>query len=115
MGDGSLGFYAMEYDTALRHNLPFVTILGNDATWSIDKNFQLAYFGRAVATDLRPMRYDCLVQAIGGHGEHVEAASEMGPAVQRSLDSGMPSLIDISINPAQSPLADAMIARRQRG
>ena len=113
MGDGSLGFYAMEYDTALRHNLPFVTILGNDATWSIDKNFQLAYFGRAVATDLRPMRYDRLVQAIGGHGEQVEAASEMGPAVQRALDSGQPSLIDIAISPAQSPLADAMIARRQ--
>ncbi len=115
MGDGSLGFYAMEYDTALRHNLPFVTILGNDATWSIDKNFQLAYFGRAVATDLRPMRYDRLVQAIGGHGEQVGAASEMGPAVRRALDSGKPSLIDIAIEAAQSPLADAMIARRQRG
>ena len=113
MGDGSLGFYAMEYDTALRHNLPFVTILGNDATWSIDKNFQLAYFGRAVATDLRPMRYDRMVEAIGAHGEHVEKASEMAPAVQRALDSGKPSLIDIAINPAQSPLADAMIARRQ--
>ena len=113
MGDGSLGFYAMEFDTALRHNLPFVTILGNDATWSIDKNFQLAYFGRAVATDLRPMRYDRMVEAIGAHGSHVETASEFGPAVQRAQDSGKPSLIDISIDPAQSPLADAMIARRQ--
>ncbi len=113
MGDGSLGFYAMEYDTALRHNLPFVTILGNDATWSIDKNFQLAYFGRAVATDLRHTRYDRMVEAIGAHGGHVEQASEMGPAVQRALDSGKPSLIDITIDPAQSPLADAMIARRQ--
>ena len=88
MGDGSLGFYAMEYDTALRHNLPFVTILGNDATWSIDKNFQLAYFGRAVATDLRPMRYDRMVEAIGAHGEHVERASEMAPAVQRAFGFG---------------------------
>ena len=79
MGDGSLGFYAMEYDTALRHNLPFVTILGNDATWSIDKNFQLAYFGRAVATDLRPMRYDRVVEAIGGHGDHVETGVGAGP------------------------------------
>ena len=61
------------------------------------------------------MRYDRLVQAIGGHGEHIKAASDMGPAVQRALDSGQPSLIDIAISPAQSPLADAMIARRQRG
>ena len=113
MGDGSLGFYPMEYDTALRHNLPFVSILGNDATWSIDKNFQLAYFGRAVATDLRHIRYDRVVEAIGGHGDHAETASDVGPAVRRALDSGKPSLIDVSIQAAQSPLADAMIARRQ--
>ena len=41
IGDGSFGFYAMEYDTAVRHNLPFTAIMGNDATWGIDKNFQL--------------------------------------------------------------------------
>ena len=112
MGDGSLGFYAMEYDTALRHNLPITTILGNDATWSIDKNFQLAYFGRAVATDLRPLRYDKVVEAIGGHGEHVEEAKDLAPAINRALDSNIPSLIDVTIRSAQSPLADAMIARR---
>ena len=112
MGDGSLGFYAMEYDTALRHNLPFTTILGNDSTWSIDKNFQLAYFGRAVATDLRPLRYDRVVEAIGGHGEHVEEAQDLAPAIQRASDSKLPSLVDVTIRSAQSPLADAMIARR---
>ena len=104
MGDGSLGFYAMEYDTALRHNLPITTILGNDATWSIDKNFQLAYFGRAVSTDLRPLRYDKVVEAIGGHGEHVEESKDLAPAINRALDSNIPSLVDVSIRSAQSPL-----------
>ena len=31
-GDGSFGFNGMEYDTAVRFNLPIVGIVGNDAT-----------------------------------------------------------------------------------
>ena len=111
-GDGSLGFYTMEFDTALRHNLPIVAMLGNDATWSIDKNFQLAYYGRAVATDLRRIRYDKVIEAIGGHGEHVEEARELGPAIERAIGAKKPALIDISTRSKQSPLADAMVARR---
>ena len=112
IGDGSLGFYTMEFDTALRHNLPFTAILGNDSVWGIDRNFQLAYYGRAVATDLRTVRYDKVVEAIGGHGEHVEEAEQIGPAIQRALASNKPSLVDITIRSAQSPLADAMVARK---
>lgn len=112
IGDGSVGFYTMEYDTAIRHNLPFTAVLGNDSAWSIDKNFQLAYFGRAVATDLRDVRYDKVVEAIGGHGEHVEEAEQLAPAIKRALESNKPALVDVTIRPAQSPLADAMVARR---
>lgn len=112
IGDGSVGFYTMEYDTAIRHNLPFTAVLGNDSAWSIDKNFQLAYFGRAVATDLRDVRYDKVVEAIGGHGEHVEEAGQLAPAIKRALESNKPALVDVTIRPAQSPLADAMVARR---
>jgi acetolactate synthase-1/2/3 large subunit len=112
IGDGSVGFYTMEFDTALRHNLPFTTILGNDSVWGIDRNFQKAYYGRAVATDLRTIRYDRVVEAIGGHGEHVESPQDLGPAISRALASGKPSLVDITIRSVQSPLADAMITRR---
>ena len=36
-GDGAFGFNGMEFDTAVRHNLPVVMILGNDSEWCIDK------------------------------------------------------------------------------
>ena len=112
MGDGSFGFYTMEYDTCIRHNLPITVVLGNDATWGIDKTFQVAYFGRAVGTDLRRVRYDKVVDAVGGYAEHVEDPKEVGPAVARALDSGRPSVVDMSVRSGASPLADAMIARR---
>ena len=115
IGDGAFGFYSMEYDTCIRHNLPITTVLGNDATWGIDKTFQVAYFGRAVGTDLRHIRYDKVVEAIGGYTEHVEEPGEVAGAVQRALASGRPSLVDVSVRSGASPLASAMIARRTGG
>ena len=111
-GDGSFGFYPMEYDTCLRHNLPITTVLGNDATWGIDKTFQVAYYGRAIGTDLRFIRYDQVVAAIGGYAEYVEKPAEVGPAVERAINSGRPSLVNIAVRSGASPLAEAMINRR---
>jgi acetolactate synthase-1/2/3 large subunit len=102
----------MEYDTCIRHNLPITTIMGNDATWGIDKTFQLAYFQRAVGTDLRFVRYDKVVEAIGGYAEYVEKPEEVTPAVERALLSGRPSLVNVLVRSGASPLAEAMISRR---
>ena len=112
IGDGAFGFYSMEYDTAIRHNLPIITIMGNDAGWGIDRNFQLAYYGRAVSTDLRFVRYDLVVEALGGYGEYVERSEDIAPALERAIASGRPSLININIKSVRSPLAEAMIARK---
>ena len=111
-GDGSIGFYTMEYDTCIRHNLPITTVMGNDSNWGIDRTFQLAYFNRSVGTELRTVRYDKVVEAVGGHGEYVEKPEEVAPAVERAINSGLPSLVNIRVRPGASPLADAMIARR---
>ena len=115
MGDGSFGFYAMEYDTCIRHNLPITGIMGNDSNWGIDRTFQLAYFGRDVGTALRYVRYDQVVAGIGGYAELVEQPDEVAPAVARAIDSGRPSLVNITVKSGASPLADAMIARRTGG
>ncbi len=112
IGDGAFGFYAMEYDTCMRHNLAITTVMGNDHTWGIDKTFQLAYFNRAVATDLRSVRYDKLVETLGGYSEYAETPEEVAPAVEKALASGRPSLVNVAIRSEPSPLAAAMIARR---
>ena len=115
MGDGSFGFHAMEYDTCVRHNIPITTVMGNDSTWGIDKTFQVAYFNRAVATDLREVRYDKVVEALGCYAEHVERREEVAPAVGRALQSGRPSLVHTVVRSEPSPLAEAMISRRRGG
>jgi acetolactate synthase-1/2/3 large subunit len=112
-GDGAFGFNAMEFDTAVRHNLPVVGILGNDSAWGIDRQIQLGLYGRPVATDLLQSRYDIVVQGLGGHGEYVERPEELAPALERAFASGKPALVNVAVQRAISPRAEAAIARRQ--
>ncbi len=112
VGDGSFGFYAMEYDTAVRHRIPFTAVMGNDALWGIDRNFQLAYYGRATGTELRRVRYDRTVESLGGYGEYVERAADLAPAIERARASGAPALVNVIVRNVPCPLAEAMIARK---
>lgn len=112
-GDGAFGFNAMEFDTAVRHGLSVVAILGNDSAWGIDRQIQLGLYGRSVATDLRQTRYDQVVQGLGGYGEFVERAEDLEPALQRAFASGRPALLNVAVERAISPRAEAAIGRRQ--
>ena len=110
-GDGSFGFNAMEFDTAVRHNLDLVAILGNDSCWGIDAHIQDGLYGRRVATDLLPTRYDLVVKGLGGHGEHVRHPDELPSAIERAFSIKRPALVNVEVQSAVSPRAEAAIAR----
>jgi acetolactate synthase I/II/III large subunit len=114
-GDGAFGFNAMEFDTAVRHKLNIVGILGNDSAWGIDRQIQLGLYGRAVATDLLQTRYDQVVQGLGGHGEFVARPEELAPALERAFAAGKPALLNVAVQRAISPRAEAAIGRRKKG
>jgi acetolactate synthase-1/2/3 large subunit len=101
-GDGSFGLSAMEVNTAVRHNLPVVVIVSNNAGWGDVRYEQDELFGagRHIASNLPGARYDRLAEALGGHGEHVERLAELRPALERCLDSGLCSVIDVPTDPA---------------
>ncbi|MCH7606122.1 MAG: thiamine pyrophosphate-binding protein [Chloroflexi bacterium] len=112
-GDGAFGFNGMEFDTAVRHSLNVVTVLGNDSAWGIDRQIQIGLYDRPVATDLLPTRYDQVVQGLGGHGEFVENPDDLKPALERALNAGKPALVNVAVQRAISPRAEAAIARRK--
>jgi acetolactate synthase I/II/III large subunit len=112
-GDGAFGFNGMEFDTAVRHNLSIVALLGNDAAWGIDRQIQLGLYGRPVATELRQARYDQVVQGLGAYGEFVERLEDLEPALQRALTAGRPALLNVAVQRAISPRAEAAIGRRK--
>jgi acetolactate synthase I/II/III large subunit len=113
-GDGSLGFYLAELDTLARHGLPVVTIVGNDAGWGLERELQsLVMESGSVACELRPSRYDLVMQAFGGGGETVETLDQVGPAVRRAFASGVPYLLNVRIRGARSPFTDWQIAGKK--
>jgi acetolactate synthase-1/2/3 large subunit len=106
LGDGTFGFHMAEIDTALRYALPFVAVVGNDARWNAEYQIQLRRFGRdrLIGCELRPMRYDLVTAAFGGHGEHVTEASDLVAAVERAQGSGLPACVDVALEGLAAPV-----------
>ena len=106
LGDGTFGFHMAEFDTAVRAELPFVAVVGNDATWNAEYQIQLRSYGRERATgcELLPARYDQAVTALGGHGEHVAGTADLAPALARAAASGLPACVNVMIERLPAPM-----------
>ena len=85
--------------------LPFVAVVGNDARWNAEYQIQLRRYGsdRLIGCDLRPLRYDAVTQALGGHGEHVSEAAALPAAIERAQASKLPACLDIAIEGLAAP------------
>jgi acetolactate synthase-1/2/3 large subunit len=105
LGDGTFGFHMAEFDTAVRHALPIVAIVGNDACWNAEYQIQLNAYGRerAIGCELLPARYDEVVKSLGGHGELVQASAQLRPALTRALVSGKPACVNVLLERLAAP------------
>jgi acetolactate synthase-1/2/3 large subunit len=106
MGDGTAGFHIAEFDTAVRHNLPFVAVVGNDAKWNAEYQIQRRDYGadRAHGCELAAAtRYDLVAKGFGAHGEFVTKGEELAPALERAFRSGKPALVNVMIEGLPAP------------
>lgn len=108
VGDGTFGFHGLELDTAVRHHIPVLLIVGNDAGWASERHRQRAQYGphRLVAADLLATRYDLVAKALGAHGELVERPDDLPGALERAFASGGPACINVAIASVPSPAAN---------
>ncbi|MBO0689688.1 MAG: thiamine pyrophosphate-binding protein, partial [Candidatus Dormibacteraeota bacterium] len=91
-GDGSFGINGLEVDTAVRHNLPVITIVSNNGGWTAKDKFK-------VGRDLGFGPYDEMAKTFGCYGERVEDPAAIRPALQRAQESGKPALINVITDP----------------
>jgi acetolactate synthase-1/2/3 large subunit len=108
-GDGSFGLNGMDFETAVRFELPMVVVVGNDAAWGQILIPQRAMHGehKAVATRLASTRYDRIVEAMGGKGEHVDDPKDLEPALERAFASGAVYCVDVAIDPEAAAASGA--------
>jgi len=101
-GDGSMGMNAMEIDTAVRHNLPVVTVISNNAGWTArtpDK--------RKPGRELGHTAFDEMAEALHGYGEKVEDPAEIKPALDRAFSSGKPAVVNVIVEPTAAGVSRA--------
>ena len=112
VGDGSLGFHAMEIDTAVRHNLPLTIVVGNNSLWGIDYQIQKGLYGRTIWTELDQTRFDLIATGMGAYSQNVEKFSDLRSSLKKALDHKGTSLVNLVVDKVSSPVADAAINRK---
>lgn len=109
-GDGSFGFNSMEFDTAVRHNIPIICVVNNDCAWGMIKHSQKMSLGedRCTCSELGMRNYEKMVEGLGGYGELVTRDEDIIPAIKRAVDSGKPACINVVTDPTVTSPATVM-------
>jgi acetolactate synthase I/II/III large subunit len=99
LGDGTAGMNLMEIEAAVRQEIPFVVVIGNDAGWTQIRRGQVQMFGeeRGVATGLSYTRYDLAAAGLGAHAEYVERPEEIRPALERAIAAGKVAVVNVKL------------------
>ena len=115
-GDCAFGFNAMELETAVRCKLPIVFIVNNNSG-IVGANLEARMglpegYGERVATYTPDIRYDKILEAFGGHTEHVVHPDDIRPALVRAYQAtkqGQVACVNVLADPQES-----MATRSQR-
>ena len=101
-GDGAFSLTGWDFETLVRFNLPFVGIVGNNSSMNQIRYGQIQKYGEdrgRVGNTLGRVKYDEFAKMLGGYGEEVSDPADIAPALQRARESGLPSLINVWIDP----------------
>lgn len=99
-GDGCFMMHGQEFATAVRYNLPIITLVINNGIYgTIRMHQERDYPGRVSGTGLTNPDFADYARAFGGHGETVEKTEDFADAYLRARASGKPSIIEIKLDP----------------
>ncbi len=102
IGDGSVGFNFMEFQTAIKNNIPIVVVVANDTLWGMIAHSQTLRLGHAIkdGTEIGRVHYEKLVEALGGFGAFVEKPEDIRPALEAAFASGKTACVNVMVDPS---------------
>ena len=77
----------MEFDTFIRHKIPVIAIIGNDACWSQIARDQVKILPDPISTKLEYTQYHQAVIALGGVGFVIEHENEIESVLSKARES----------------------------
>jgi acetolactate synthase-1/2/3 large subunit len=97
-GDGASGYGLSELDTFVRHGVPVIAVVGNDAAWTQIAREQVSMLGDDVGTVLRRTAYHEVARGFGAEGLEVRTDAEVAPALAEAralAAAGRPVLLNV--------------------
>jgi len=97
MGNAAFGMVGMDFETAVRENIPILTILINNSVLGGYQRFHPVASER-YNLNRQTGDYVKVAEGLGGYAEKVEQPDNIIPALQRAkkaVDSGQPALVEI--------------------
>ena len=105
-GDGGFLYTCGEINTAVRHNIPLVSIVLNNNCMGAEKSQQKSlHEEHYVGVNLTNPRFDKIAEVFGAKGFYIEKADQISDAVNEAIKSGMPSVIEIPVQEYFPPAA----------
>jgi acetolactate synthase-1/2/3 large subunit len=99
-GDGAAGYSIVEMDTFVRHGLPIVAVVGNDAAWTQILRDQEPLLGDDVACRLLPTDYDAVAEGFGAKGLRVSSLEDVPGVLAEAVATaraGTPTLVNVRL------------------
>lgn len=99
-GDGAAGYSITEFDTFVRHKIPIIAVVGNDAGWTQITRDQVEYLKDDVGTTLTYSNYDVVAKGYGAEGIKIDSLKGIQSVLQRAKQislNGSPVLINALI------------------
>ncbi|CAG1013360.1 acetolactate synthase I/II/III large subunit [Burkholderiaceae bacterium] len=97
-GDGACGYGLVEFDSFVRHGIPVIAVVGNDAGWTQIAREQVKMLHDDVATVLARTAYHEVAEGFGAEGLLITRASEVEATLARARElarSGKPVLVNV--------------------
>jgi len=97
-GDGASGYGLAEFDSFVRHGVPVIAVVGNDASWSQIAREQVKLLHDDVGTVLARSNYHEVVQGFGAAGLVVKKTADAPSALQQAREiarGGRPVLVNV--------------------
>lgn len=83
-GDGAFGYSAIEFDTFVRHGIPIIAVVGNDASWAQIAREQVKILGDDIGTVLDRTDYHRVAEGFGAKGLLLREPESFGDVVRQA-------------------------------
>ncbi len=105
-GDGAFSMTAFDMETSQRFGAPYLAVVGNNSSMNQIRYGQIAKYGEQrgnIGNKLGDVPYGTFAEMIGGYGEEVREADQIGPALLRAREAiaktGKCAVVNVWIDP----------------